>query len=197
MTRGSPEIGHQLRRYGIDELPQLINVLRGEMSIIGPRPSLPWEVEMYTPEQCQRHACLPGITGLWQVSNRYSLSMLEMLALDVRVRSDPVTEIGLVDPDANSKGYFVRLEHRMNEGELCFEPNTVGVPTPKAAIPPSIIDGLDPTLWQDLAHHASSSLFASRLWVEALVKTYGFDVSASVRDSVRPSPGGLGVFLCR
>jgi lipopolysaccharide/colanic/teichoic acid biosynthesis glycosyltransferase len=76
-------IGRWLRRYGIDELPQLFNVLSGEMSLVGPRPSLPWEVEMYTPEQCRRHECLPGITGLWQVSDRYSLSMPEMLALDL------------------------------------------------------------------------------------------------------------------
>ena len=76
-------IGRWLRRYGIDELPQLFNVLYGEMSLVGPRPSLPWEVEMYTPEQCRRHECLPGITGLWQISDRYSLSMPEMLALDL------------------------------------------------------------------------------------------------------------------
>jgi lipopolysaccharide/colanic/teichoic acid biosynthesis glycosyltransferase len=77
-------IGRWLRRYGIDEVPQLLNVLRGEMSLVGPRPSLPWEVEMYTPEQCRRHECLPGITGLWQVKDRYSLSMPEMLALDLQ-----------------------------------------------------------------------------------------------------------------
>jgi lipopolysaccharide/colanic/teichoic acid biosynthesis glycosyltransferase len=76
-------IGRWLRRYGIDELPQLFNVLSGKMSLVGPRPSLPWEVEMYTPEQCRRHECLPGITGLWQISERYSLSMPEMLALDL------------------------------------------------------------------------------------------------------------------
>jgi lipopolysaccharide/colanic/teichoic acid biosynthesis glycosyltransferase len=76
-------IGRWLRRYGIDELPQLFNVLHGEMSLVGPRPSLPWEVEMYTPEQCRRHECLPGITGLWQISDRYSLSMPEMLAIDL------------------------------------------------------------------------------------------------------------------
>jgi lipopolysaccharide/colanic/teichoic acid biosynthesis glycosyltransferase len=77
-------IGRWLRRYGIDELPQLFNVLYGEMSLVGPRPSLPWEVEMYTPEQRRRHGCLPGITGLWQINDRYSLSMPEMLALDLR-----------------------------------------------------------------------------------------------------------------
>jgi lipopolysaccharide/colanic/teichoic acid biosynthesis glycosyltransferase len=83
-------IGGWLRRYALDELPQFINVLRGEMSLVGPRPSLPWEVELYTTEQRRRHDCRPGITGLWQVSNRYALSMPEMLELDlqyVRTRS--------------------------------------------------------------------------------------------------------------
>ena len=76
-------LGHWIRRYSIDELPQFINVLRGEMSLVGPRPSLTWEVELFTPEQCRRHTCLPGITGLWQVSDRYRLSIPEMLALDL------------------------------------------------------------------------------------------------------------------
>lgn len=76
-------LGYWLRRTAVDELPQLLNVLRGDMSLIGPRPSLPWEVEMYTPEQRRRHDCKPGMTGLWQVSDRYSLSMPEMLALDL------------------------------------------------------------------------------------------------------------------
>ena len=53
------------------------------MSLVGPRPSLPWEVELFTPEQRRRHACLPGLTGLWQVSGRNRLSMPEMLALDL------------------------------------------------------------------------------------------------------------------
>lgn len=76
-------IGRWLRRFSLDELPQLLNVLRGEMSLVGPRPSLPWEVALFTPEQRQRHACLPGITGLWQISGRNRLSMPEMLALDL------------------------------------------------------------------------------------------------------------------
>jgi lipopolysaccharide/colanic/teichoic acid biosynthesis glycosyltransferase len=76
-------VGHFLRRFSIDEIPQLLNVIRGDMSLVGPRPSLPWEVALYTPEQRRRHDCVPGITGLWQVSGRNRLSMPQMLALDI------------------------------------------------------------------------------------------------------------------
>jgi lipopolysaccharide/colanic/teichoic acid biosynthesis glycosyltransferase len=76
-------VGRLLRRFSLDELPQLFNVLRGEMSVVGPRPSLPWEVELFTPEQRGRHRWPPGMTGLWQVSGRNRLSMPEMLALDL------------------------------------------------------------------------------------------------------------------
>ena len=63
-------LGRFLRTTGIDELPQFINVLRGEMSIVGPRPELPIIVERYEPWQHLRHSVRPGLTGLWQVSER-------------------------------------------------------------------------------------------------------------------------------
>lgn len=63
-------MGRFLRPLGIDELPQLINVLKGDMSIVGPRPQSPSEVLLYTPHQCRRLEVLPGITGLWQVMAR-------------------------------------------------------------------------------------------------------------------------------
>lgn len=75
-------IGRWLRLTSLDEVPQLFNVVCGEMSLIGPRPALAWEVEMFPPEYRCRADVLPGITGLWQVSGRSRLTTLEMLALD-------------------------------------------------------------------------------------------------------------------
>ncbi|MBI4769039.1 MAG: sugar transferase [Chloroflexi bacterium] len=76
-------IGRFLRRSSLDELPQLINVLRGEMSLVGPRPALPDEVDKYEPWQRQRLEVAPGLTGLWQVSGRSDLSFEEMCLLDI------------------------------------------------------------------------------------------------------------------
>ncbi len=77
-------VGAFLRRFSLDELPQLWNVLRGDMSLVGPRPVLPWEAELFPAWAGHRFAVPPGITGLWQVSGRNRLSMTEGLALDVR-----------------------------------------------------------------------------------------------------------------
>lgn len=76
-------LGAWLRRTSLDEIPQLINVLRGEMSLVGPRPVLPWEAEMFAETHQRRFAVKPGITGLWQVSGRNRLTMREALELDV------------------------------------------------------------------------------------------------------------------
>jgi len=67
------EIGKFIRKYSIDELPQLLNVLRGEMSLVGPRPPLPNEVQHYEKRHFLRFGTLPGLTGLWQVSGRSSV----------------------------------------------------------------------------------------------------------------------------
>lgn len=75
--------GRLLRRYSLDELPQLVNVLRGEMSIVGPRPALPIEVETYGRDAMRRLTVRPGITGLWQVSGRSDLSWEETVRLDL------------------------------------------------------------------------------------------------------------------
>ncbi len=76
-------VGRPLRRCSLDELPQLVNVLRGEMSLVGPRPALPREVALYTPEQRMRLSVTPGLTGLWQVSGRAELSFEQSVALDL------------------------------------------------------------------------------------------------------------------
>jgi len=84
-TKADPRItriGRVLRKFSLDELPQFINVLRGEMSLVGPRPLLGWEMD---PEALEaRSSVLPGITGLWQVSGRSNLSFEEMLELDLQ-----------------------------------------------------------------------------------------------------------------
>jgi len=77
-------IGRVLRRCSLDELPQLLNVLRGEMSLVGPRPPLPDEVARYDEVERRRLTVKPGITGLWQVSGRSELSWDETMALDLR-----------------------------------------------------------------------------------------------------------------
>jgi lipopolysaccharide/colanic/teichoic acid biosynthesis glycosyltransferase len=76
-------LGRILRKLSLDELPQLINVLRGEMSIVGPRPPLPYEYELYNGWHKQRMQVLPGITGLWQVTARNRVSFDEMVHIDL------------------------------------------------------------------------------------------------------------------
>ncbi len=78
------KIGSLLRKTSIDELPQLFNVLKGEMSLVGPRPPLTREVEEYTAYDMQRLLVTPGCTGLWQVSGRSNLNFTQMVELDIK-----------------------------------------------------------------------------------------------------------------
>jgi lipopolysaccharide/colanic/teichoic acid biosynthesis glycosyltransferase len=80
---GITRVGSVLRRTSLDELPQLINVLRGDMTLVGPRPCLEWEAEMFPSRYDERFTVRPGVTGLWQVSGRSTVSTLEMLRLDL------------------------------------------------------------------------------------------------------------------
>ena len=75
--------GRWLRRYSIDELPQLVNVLRGEMSLVGPRPPLPSEVLRYESDARVVSTSVPGMTGLWQISGRSNLSWEDTVRLDL------------------------------------------------------------------------------------------------------------------
>jgi lipopolysaccharide/colanic/teichoic acid biosynthesis glycosyltransferase len=85
-AKGDPRIiplGVPLRSSGLDELPQIINVLRGEMSLVGPRPCVAYEYEKYLPWQKERFDTLPGLTGLWQVSGKNRTTFDEMIQLDI------------------------------------------------------------------------------------------------------------------
>jgi lipopolysaccharide/colanic/teichoic acid biosynthesis glycosyltransferase len=84
--KGDPRLiflGAILRATGLDELPQLLNVVQGEMSLVGPRPCLPYEYEGYSPFQRRRFEALPGLTGLWQVSGKNHTTFNEMIQMDV------------------------------------------------------------------------------------------------------------------
>lgn len=86
LSQGDPRItrvGALLRRYSLDELPNLVNVLRGEMAIVGPRPTIPPQVERYTERQRRRLEVKPGLTGWAQVNGRVSLSWPERIELDI------------------------------------------------------------------------------------------------------------------
>ncbi len=91
-------VGRILRKFSLDELPQILNVVRGDMSLIGPRPALPYEVEHYQDWHRRRLEGLPGITGLWQVSGRNQISFDEMVKLDVKYLEDwsLTTDIGIL-----------------------------------------------------------------------------------------------------
>ncbi len=71
-----------IRATGLDELPQIINVLRGEMSVVGPRPCIPYEFAQFTPDQRRRCESVPGLTGLWQVSGKNRTTFEQMIAFD-------------------------------------------------------------------------------------------------------------------
>jgi lipopolysaccharide/colanic/teichoic acid biosynthesis glycosyltransferase len=76
-------VGRFLRSWSLDELPQLINVLRGQMALVGPRPVIPYEVDMYPDAYLKRFAVKPGLTGLWQVSGRNERTYDEMVSFDI------------------------------------------------------------------------------------------------------------------
>ena len=76
-------VGRFIRKYSIDELPQLVNVLKGDMSLVGPRPPFPSEVSQYTEEERRRLDVLPGLTCLWQISGRSDLPFSEQVRLDM------------------------------------------------------------------------------------------------------------------
>jgi lipopolysaccharide/colanic/teichoic acid biosynthesis glycosyltransferase len=76
-------VGKWMRRYSLDELPQLFNVLKGDMSLVGPRPPLPREVDLYSVADRRRLAATPGLTCFWQIGGRSEIDFKQQVALDV------------------------------------------------------------------------------------------------------------------
>jgi lipopolysaccharide/colanic/teichoic acid biosynthesis glycosyltransferase len=104
--------GRKLRASSMDELPQLINVVKGEMSLVGPRPALPCEVEEYDEVEARRLAVKPGMTGLWQVSGRSNLDWETSIALDLdyvdnwRLADDLVIGLRTVGAVTGARGAY-------------------------------------------------------------------------------------------
>jgi len=126
--------GIWLRALGLDELPQLINVMRGEMSLVGPRPCLNYEYERYLPRHRGRCGALPGLTGLWQVSDKNNTTFEEMIELDLRyVRTHSLgMDIGILlktPPAVISQTWKVRRKKR--------EALRQAVVPARAAVPPA------------------------------------------------------------
>ena len=88
--------GLLLRSTGLDELPQLINVLRGDMSLVGPRPCLAYECDEYLPWQRERFNTVPGLTGLWQVNGKNQTTFAEMMRLDITYAREKTLLLDLV-----------------------------------------------------------------------------------------------------
>lgn len=91
-------VGRIIRKFSIDELPQLVNVIKGDMSIVGPRPPLPKEVAKYTPFQMKRLSVTPGLTCYWQISGRSNLSFDQWVEMDLRYirKIGPMTDLAIV-----------------------------------------------------------------------------------------------------
>jgi exopolysaccharide production protein ExoY len=88
--------GSLLRSSGLDELPQLINVFRGDMSVVGPRPCMAYEYDRYLPWQTERFDTLPGLTGLWQVSGKNRTTFNEMIGLDIKYAREKTLRLDLL-----------------------------------------------------------------------------------------------------
>lgn len=123
-----------LRALGIDELPQLLNVLRGEMSIVGPRPCIPYEAEQYQTWQRERFSGLPGMTGLWQVRGKNRTTFLQMVHLDIEYVRHQSVWLDIQILLATPKALFIQLAYtvwnRTNSVRRRSSPTTpVPIPT--------------------------------------------------------------------
>ncbi len=128
-----------LRTTGLDELPQIINVFKGDMCIVGPRPCLPYEYEMYQPWQRERFNSMPGITGLWQVSGKNRTTFDEMIRLDVSyaLSSTPLLDLWIIAKTVPALVIQVSDMFRAKKGRV-EGPGALGASADKAPGTPSL-----------------------------------------------------------
>ena len=121
MTPASRRIGHVLRRTSLDELPQLLNVLKGDMSLVGPRPALRREVDEFPPELHDRHRVRPGITGLWQVEARDNPAFDAYQRLDLHYVENWSLALDLVILLGTAEQLLMRPFASKRDGEMATE----------------------------------------------------------------------------
>ena len=121
-------VGRWLRRLSLDELPQLINVARGEMSIVGPRPTLAYQVERYDDRQRQRLTVRPGLTGLAQVAGRNTLAWADRIELDLEYveRQSPMLDLSILARTAAAVLRGSGVEGHPREDPIARPPQTGG-----------------------------------------------------------------------
>ena len=124
-----------LRNTGLDELPQLINVLRGEMSLVGPRPCLVKEYELYSPAQRERFDVLPGLTGWWQVNGKNTTTFAEMVAMDIHYARNRSIWMDML---IILRTPVVLLFQVLGRGSRVSEPSRTSVTRPIAETSPSV-----------------------------------------------------------
>ena len=124
-VKGDPRIiplGVPLRSSGLDELPQIINILRGEMSLVGPRPCVSYELEKYLPWQKERFNTLPGLTGLWQVSGKNRTTFDEMIQLDIEYARGKTVWMDLLIIGRTIPALIVQMQDTRRGRKLLLRP---------------------------------------------------------------------------
>ena len=121
-THASSPSGVPLRSSGLDELPQFINILRGEMSLVGPRPCVSYEYEKYLPWQKERFDTLPGLTGLWQVSGKNRTTFDEMIQFDIEYAREKNVAMDLLIIAKTIPALVIQMRDTRNGRKMLLRP---------------------------------------------------------------------------
>jgi len=136
--KGDPRIipfGIPLRSSGLDELPQIINILRGEMSLVGPRPCVSYEFEKYLPWQKERFDTLPGLTGLWQVSGKNRTTFDEMIQFDIEYAREKSVAMDLMIIAKTIPALVIQMRDTRKGRKMSLRPVR-----PQAALPGRVVN---------------------------------------------------------